>query len=44
MFSSFDFIDNKIIQGSLKMRDFNNANIPHFKAIKIEPVDHLEDI
>jgi hypothetical protein len=26
------------------MKDFKNANISHFKAIKREPVDHLEDI
>jgi hypothetical protein len=26
------------------MRDFKNANIPHFNAIKREPVDLLEDI
>ena len=33
-----------IKQGSLKMKDFKNANIPHFKVIKREPVDILEDI
>jgi hypothetical protein len=42
--SSFDYVDNEIKQGTVKMRDFKNANIPHFKAIKREPVDHLEDI
>jgi hypothetical protein len=26
------------------MKDLKNANIPHFKAIKRDPVDHLEDI
>ncbi len=44
MCSSFDYIDNEIKQGSLKMREFKNANIPHFKMIRKEPVDHLEDI
>jgi hypothetical protein len=44
MCSSFDYIDNEIQQSSLKMRDFKNANIPHFKAVARMPVDHLEDI
>jgi hypothetical protein len=26
------------------MRDFKNANIPHFKAVARMPVNHLEDI
>ena len=26
------------------MKDIKNANIPHFKTINREPVDHLEDI
>jgi hypothetical protein len=44
MCSSFDYVDNEIKLGSLKMKDFKNANIPHFKAIRREPVNYLEDI
>jgi hypothetical protein len=44
MCSSFDNVDNKIKQGSLKMRDFKNAKIPHLKAVKRESVEHLDDI
>jgi hypothetical protein len=44
MCSSFGYVDNEVKQGSLKMRDFKNAKIPHFKAANREPVDHLEDI
>ncbi len=40
MCSSFNYADNEIRQGSLKMRDFKNANIPNFKMIKREPVDY----
>jgi hypothetical protein len=44
MCCSFDYVGNQIKQGSLKMRNFKNENISHFKLIKREPVDHLEDI
>ncbi len=44
MCSSFEYFDNEIQQGWLKMRDFKNANIPHFKVVARMPVDHLEDI
>jgi hypothetical protein len=44
MCSLFDYVNNEIKQGSLKMKDFEYANIPHFKAIKREPVDHLEEL
>ncbi len=44
MCSSYGYIGNELKQGSLKMRDFKNANMPHFKAVSKKPIDHLEDI
>jgi hypothetical protein len=44
MCSSLDYIDNEIKHGSLKMKYLIYANIPHSKAIRREPVDHLEEI
>ena len=44
MCSSVDYVDSEIKQDSLKMKDFKNANIPHFNTIRREPVDHLKDI
>jgi hypothetical protein len=44
MSSGSDMVGNNIEQGSLKMRDFKQAGVPHFKSPKVSPLDHLNAI
>jgi hypothetical protein len=44
MCSVFDLVGNYIEQGSLKKNDFRETGVPHFKAPKVTPSDHLNGI